>query len=214
MLRPFRPADEQLLNIGLRGARFAAHRVAVQRRIAPAENGQALLLRNAFEDSFALQAVVFFHRQKAHGHAIGARLGQRYSQFAAFLHEKLVRNLDQDAGAVARLRVATRGAAMGEVDQHLKALADNLVALFALDAGHKPHAAGIVLIARVIETLRLMSAETIDPMCSWQPFSLNFVQCRCFAWSERHIPQRFVLREIALVLLEDACLSRSGRVRD
>jgi hypothetical protein len=59
---------------------------------------------------------------------------------------------------------------MGEVDEHLKPLADNLVALFALDAGHKTHAAGIVLIARVIETLRLMSAETIVRCAHGNPF--------------------------------------------
>jgi hypothetical protein len=65
---------------------------------------------------------------------------------AALAREKLVGNLDQDAGAVAGLRIAARGAAMGEVDQHLKALADNLVALFAANAGDQSHAAGIVLI--------------------------------------------------------------------
>jgi len=47
---------------------------------------------------------------------------------------------------VARCRIAPRCASMGEVDQDLKALADNLVALFAANAGDQPHAAGIVLI--------------------------------------------------------------------
>jgi hypothetical protein len=36
---------------------------------------------------------------------------------------------------------------MGEVDEHLKTLADNVVALFAANAGDKPHAAGVMLVA-------------------------------------------------------------------
>jgi hypothetical protein len=49
---------------------------------------------------------------------------------------------------------------MGEVDENLQALADDLVALFAADVRDKAHAAGIVLIARMIEALRLRSTET------------------------------------------------------
>ena len=51
--------------------------------------------------------------------------------------------------------IAARRAAMGEVDENLKALADDLVAFFAADARDKAHAAGIVLIPWMIETLRL-----------------------------------------------------------
>ena len=42
---------------------------------------------------------------------------------------------------------------MGQVDQNLEALADDLVALFPANAGHKAHAAGVVFIARMIEAL-------------------------------------------------------------
>jgi hypothetical protein len=49
---------------------------------------------------------------------------------------------------------------MGEVDENLKALADDLVTLLALDVRDQPHAAGIVLIPRMIEALRLRLAET------------------------------------------------------
>ena len=158
------------MNIGLGGARFTADGVAVERGITPAENRKALLLDYALEDAFALQAIMLFDRQKAHGHAISARLGQRYPQFAALLHKKLMRNLDQNSRAIARFRVTSRGAAMGEVDEYLQPFADDLVASFALDAGHKTHAAGIVLITRVIKPLRLMSAETIVRCAHGNPF--------------------------------------------
>ena len=156
-----RAADEDLLDIGLRGARLAADGVAVDRRVAPAENRQALFLRNALEDAFALQAAVLVHRQEDHAHAVFAGLGQLNAQFAALARKESVRNLDQDAGAVAGLRVAARSAAMGQVDQNLDALADDLVAFFAADAGDQAHAAGIVLIAWMVETLWLRKVMTL-----------------------------------------------------
>ena len=83
-----------------------------------------------------------------------------HAQLGALAHKKGVRNLDQDARAVAGLRVAAGRAAMGEVDEDLEALADDLVALLAANARDQSHAAGIVLIPWMIEALRLGSAET------------------------------------------------------
>ena len=73
--------------------------------------------------------------------------------------KKRVRNLDQDAGAIARLRIAAAGAAMRQVDQDLNALQDDVVRFPPLDIGDKAHAAGIVLMLRVIETLRRRQAS-------------------------------------------------------
>jgi hypothetical protein len=42
---------------------------------------------------------------------------------------------------------------VGEVDQDLDAFADDVMALVSADAGHKTHAAGVVLIVGVVETL-------------------------------------------------------------
>jgi hypothetical protein len=43
---------------------------------------------------------------------------------------------------------------MGEVDEHLEALADDLVTFFAADIGDESHATGIMFILRMIESLR------------------------------------------------------------
>ena len=88
--------------------------------------------------------------------------------------EKGVGNLDEDAGAVAGFGVAAGGAAMGEVDEDLEALADDLVALFAADVRDQSHAAGIVLIARMIEALRCGGGDgdSIDSMAAFS--SRNF----------------------------------------
>src|SRR5271165_461095 len=158
--RSLGPAHEELLDVGLRGSGFATDRVAVDGGIAPAEDGEALLLGIALKDALTLQAAVFVYRKEDHGHAIGAGLRQLHPKLATFARKEDVRNLNQDASAVASLRVATGSAAMSEVDEDLKALADDIVAFFAADAGDQSHSAGIVLVAWVIKTLRLRIAET------------------------------------------------------
>ena len=100
----------------------AADRVAIHRRIAPPENRQAFLARDPLDNAFAEQALLRFHRQEYHADAVLARLRQREAQARAFAREKLVRNLDQDARAVAGLRIASASAAMREIDQNLDAL--------------------------------------------------------------------------------------------
>jgi hypothetical protein len=49
---------------------------------------------------------------------------------------------------------------MRQVDQDLKPLADDLVTLLSAYARNQPHATGIVLIARMIEPLRVRYALT------------------------------------------------------
>ncbi len=152
------PTHEELLNIRLRCAGLAADGVAVDRRIAPADDGRALFVGDALEDALALQSVMLFHRQKAHGHAVGSRLGQLQAKLAAFAREKRVRNLNQNAGAVAGLRVASGSAAMRQIDQNLKTLANDLMTLFAANMGDESHAASIVFVAGMIKSLRLRCA--------------------------------------------------------
>ncbi len=65
-----------------------------------------------------------------------------------------MRNLDENAGAVAGFRVAAAGAAVGQVDEDLDALDDDVVGFLAFDIGDKADTAGIMLVARVVEALR------------------------------------------------------------
>ena len=152
------------------------------------------------------------NRQKTHGHAIGAGLRQLHPQFAALAGKKHVRNLNQNARAVARLRIASRRAAMGEVDEHLKTLADNFVALFAANAGDQPHTAGIVLIPRVIETLGLGSAETTI-RCIHGNLLNEFFPCRMRSCDGKTPPRRdSCWKEIALVFHKRGPTWRASRV--
>ena len=60
-----------------------------------------------------------------------------------------MRNLNQHPGAIPRFRIASASAAVGQVDEDLNALEDNVMALLASNVGHEPHATSVMLIARV-----------------------------------------------------------------
>jgi hypothetical protein len=71
-----------------------------------------------------------------------------------------MRNLNQNPRAVAGFRVAAGRPAMSQVDKDLEALANDVVALFATDAGHQSHAASVVLVARMVKPLRCRYTKT------------------------------------------------------
>ncbi len=150
---PRAAAEEDLLDVRLRGARHAADGAALDRRIAPAQHGESFFLRDALEDAFAQQPLLRLHRQEHHADAVLAGGRKREAEAGAFAREELVRDLDQDAGAVAGFRIAAAGAAVRQVDQDLDALDDDVVGLVAVDVGDEANAAGIVLVSRVVETL-------------------------------------------------------------
>jgi hypothetical protein len=103
---------------------------------------------------------------------------------------------------------------MGEVDKYLKPLANDFMALLAANAGDQSHAAGIVLIAWMIESLRLGRMETTIRCMHGNLFDNAFSVQNALSDTKDTATLRSLWREIALVLHEDACLSRSGRVRD
>jgi hypothetical protein len=69
------------------------------------------------------------------------------------LEEELVRHLNKDAGAVARVNFRAAGAAVIEIRQNLQALLEDLVRLAALDIDDEADAAGVVFEPRIIQAL-------------------------------------------------------------
>jgi len=63
-----------------------------------------------------------------------------------------VRDLQQDAGAVAHTRIGADRAAMLEIAENLQPILDDLVRLVAFDVGDESDAAGVVLEARIVQT--------------------------------------------------------------
>jgi hypothetical protein len=64
-----------------------------------------------------------------------------------------VRNLHQDAGAVAGARVGADRAAMLEIAENAERVGDDLVRFLALDIGDEADAAGILFQRGIVETL-------------------------------------------------------------
>ena len=152
---PLPRADEDLLDVGLRVARHAADGRAVDGRIAPAEDGEAFLARRSARRCLRTAgAACGSTGQEHHADAVLAGRRQGEAQRGALAREELVRNLDQDAGAVAGFRIAAAGAAVRQVDQDLYALDDDVVRFLTLDVGDEADAAGIVLMAGIVKTLR------------------------------------------------------------
>src|SRR5450756_2764337 len=122
--------------------------------VAPAEDAEPFLHHDALHRALGAPARVRFNRQEYHAHAVLAGRRQGEAQFGALADEELVRDLDQDASAVAGFRIAAAGAAMGQVDEHLYALDDNVVRFLTFNVGDEANSAGIVLMAGIVESLR------------------------------------------------------------
>ncbi len=146
-------ADEDLLDVGLGGAGNAADGVAIDGGIAPAEDGEAFVADDAFEDAFTGEALVRFDGKEGHADAILAFGGEGEAERGAFAGEEFVRDLDEDAGAIAGLGIAAAGAAMGQVDEDLDAFGDNVVGFMAFDAGDETDTAGVMFVSGVVEAL-------------------------------------------------------------
>src|SRR5690242_3946027 len=64
-----------------------------------------------------------------------------------------MRNLYQDAGAVARIGVTSAGAAVSQIFQNFDAVFNNLMRLPAFDVGHKADTAAVFFQLWIVETL-------------------------------------------------------------
>jgi hypothetical protein len=125
----------------------------VNRSVSPTQNFQSFFADDALQNPFTLKTLMSLDRQECHADAIGARLGQLESQSRAFAREKLMRDLNQDTGAVAGFRVATASAAMRQANEDLDSLLDNFMAFVAADARNKAHPARVVLACGIVQPL-------------------------------------------------------------
>jgi hypothetical protein len=96
---------------------------------------------------------MFLHRQERHADAISPGQRQLEAQLATLPHKELMWDLEQNAGAVARLGIASAGSAVRQIEQHLDSLAYDFVTLVAAHIGHESDSAGIVLLRRMVEAL-------------------------------------------------------------
>ncbi len=64
-----------------------------------------------------------------------------------------MRYLEQQPGPVTCLGITATSPAMGEVNENLQALLNNVVSLVTLDTGNEADATSIMLVLRVVKTL-------------------------------------------------------------
>ena len=151
-----RAADEHLAmeRLGRDDLRRLRQRRIVDRHIAEAEQRQAFGLRRFGDDVLDMGAKCCVLRHEPVADAVLAGRRQFDALGRHFLAQEPVRNLHQHAGAVADQRIGADGAAMGEVFQHRQTVFDDLMRLHTLHVGDEADAAGIVLVARIVEPLR------------------------------------------------------------
>ena len=152
--------DENLLDDRLRRERGLSDPGVGGRHQPPAEQLLAFLVDDAFDQLPQLSAVGVVTRQEDEPGAVLTGGGQRDPERDRDLPEKPVRRLNQDAGAVAGVRLAAAGAAVQQVDQDLQSLLDDAVRAAALDIDDEPHTAGVTLVARIVQADGIGRAES------------------------------------------------------
>src|SRR6185312_8179983 len=130
-----------------------AQNLAVDRHVAPEQELLALGGDVFLERRLADLAALGETRQEYHADGIFAGRRQLLAGLLGLFLEHLVRNLDEDARAVARQRVGRHGAAMGEVAEDAQTIGHDLVALAVLDVGDEADAAGVMLVAPIIKAV-------------------------------------------------------------
>ena len=132
----------------------------VERAVAPSRSGATGTSRQPRTVRPSSAAIVSMPRDGLVGAVLGqegdadgvrAGLGQLES---GHLAEEGVRDLGQDARAVARVGLGAGGAAVLQVAQYGQRLLDQRMAGLAGEGGHKADATGVVLVAGVVHPLR------------------------------------------------------------
>ena len=96
----------------------------VDRHFAPAEKRVTFFADDALDDRLARRSRFGIVRQEHESRAIRALRGQVERHHAA---EEPIGRLDEDAGAVAGVRIGSAGAAVFEVDEEVEGRSDYLV---------------------------------------------------------------------------------------
>jgi len=95
------------------------------------------------KDLFARRALARIGRQEHLADRESPALLQLEAEPRGLCPEELIRQLDQDAGAVTRVRIRTARGAMREPAQHLETVFDDLAGLLSGDVRDESDPAGV-----------------------------------------------------------------------
>ena len=101
-------------------------------------------------------------REEQHGHAVVPLVREDLPALLRLLAEEAVRDLEQDAGAVARVALEARAAAVLEVHQDREGVVEDAVAARAVKVGERADTAGVVLELGPVQAARAAAARCGD----------------------------------------------------
>ena len=153
--RVVRTAQEGLQDGGHAGARRLAQVVRVDRHLAPKEQRHAGLGAALLEHATGILYALVVLREEQHGHTIVALCRQNLAALLGLFTKKVMRNLEQDASAVAGVLLESRAAAVLQVDQNGQRIVQNLVMALTVDIGKRADATCIVVEFGAIKALLL-----------------------------------------------------------
>ena len=142
------PADEHLPEGRHRVARQRAERGIVGRHLAPAEHRQPLGLGDLADGLACCRGVLRRLRKEGDARGVAALVGQVEVDDRP---EELIGHLQQDARAVAGVRLCALGATVLQVQQGRDGLVDDVAAAPALHVGDHRDTAGVVLVRGVVQ---------------------------------------------------------------
>ena len=160
--------DDQLAHERCGLARDGADRLGHDGHLAPADGAVTLLGDGAHRDLGAAQTRARIVGEEDHPDAEVAGGRQVDALLARDAREEAVRHLDEDAGAVARLRIGAGRAAMVEALEDGQRLLDDGMGGDAIQVHDGSEAAGIVLELPVVETagvLRVPHGSAVYSIC-------------------------------------------------
>jgi hypothetical protein len=146
-----RGRHEQLADARRHGAGGDAAVLRHHRHVAPAEHPLPLFFDVPLDQALGVLAGPLVARQEADRDPVAPGVGQLEVELLA---EEAVRRLQQDAGAVAGVRVRTLGPAVLEVLERPQRPRDHLVRGGRAQVRDERDAAGVVLVAGVVKAAR------------------------------------------------------------
>ena len=122
-----RAAKERLVDGGHAREGRLAQVMRVDGNLAPEEQGYALLGAALLEDATGDLRALLVLGEEDHRHAVLALVGEQVAVLLGLLAEEAVRNLEQDAGAVAGVSLQALAAAVLKVHEQRKRIVEQLV---------------------------------------------------------------------------------------
>ena len=150
-----RAAQKGLQNGGHAGAGGLTQVVRVDGHLSPKEQRHAGLGATLLKHAAGILYALVILRKEQHGHTIVALCRQNLAALLSLFTEKVMRNLEQDAGTVAGVLLEARAAAVLQVDQNGQRIVQNLVMALTVDIGKCADATCIVVEFGAIKALLL-----------------------------------------------------------